>query len=359
MRKSLAVIAALDLVIAFTFSVSFSPAVDAMPAPTPGNIELSVGLAQWGAETEAPEGLSDDEVTATLQDLARPFPAGKSKTAMCETLVSAAQTHELPVGFFVRLINQESGFNPEIVSSAGAQGVAQFMPKVAEEWGLKNPFDPHAALVASARFLRSLYDQFGNWGLAAAAYNGGPTRVQKWIHKGGKLPDETRHYVMTITGVPAEKWVAGKSQDATFSVPARSPCQEVAHLAGAPSEPVETSPRAPKYLEAAVQSGPSPRATVVSPVRTTKVAVVTTKRGTKVAVIQVKGAGKVAAASGKIAQPKAIVASAGTASPRKGKQGKAPAVKVADKPASKSQAKAKDSKKSKGVQVADARGARK
>ena len=116
MRKSLAVIAALCLVIAFAFSVSFPSAVQAMPAPTPGNIELSIGLAQWGAETEAPEGLSDEQVKATLQELARPLPTGKSKTAMCETLVNAAQTHELPIGFFVRLINQESGFNPEIVS---------------------------------------------------------------------------------------------------------------------------------------------------------------------------------------------------------------------------------------------------
>ena len=155
-----------------------------------------------------------------LLDLARPQSAGKTKTDMCETLATAAQMHELPVGFFVRLINQESGFNPEVVSPAGAQGVAQFMPKVAEEWGLKNPFDPHAALVASARFLRSLYNQFGNWGLAAAAYNGGMGRVQKWIDKRGKLPDETRHYVMTITGVPAEKWVNGKPLGAKFSIPA-------------------------------------------------------------------------------------------------------------------------------------------
>lgn len=361
MRKSWAVIAALCLVIAFAFSVSFSASVQAMPAPTPGNIELSIGLAQWGAETEADEGLSDAQVNATLQELARPFPAGKSKTAMCETLVNAAQTHELPIGFFVRLINQESGFDPEIVSHAGAQGVAQFMPAVAKEWGLKNPFDPHAALVASARFLRSLYNQFGNWGLAAAAYNGGMGRVQKWLNKGGKLPDETRHYVMTITGVPAEKWVAGKSQDAKFSVPQRSPCQEVAQQAGAPTEAVVASSRAPKYLEAAVQSGPSPRSTVVAPVKTTKVAVVTVKRGMQVAVIKVKGASKVAAASGKIAQPKAIVADAtASAAQPKGKPGKAnAAVKVAEKPAAKSQAKAAAAKKGKGVQVADARGARK
>jgi len=367
MRKSLAAVAALCLVIAFAFSVS-SSAVQAMPAPTPGNIELSIGLAQWGAETEAPESMSDEQLLATLQDLARPLPTGKSKAAMCETLVTAAQRHDLPVGFFVRLINQESGFNPEIVSHAGAQGVAQFMPKVAQEWGLKNPFDPHEALVASARFLRSLYNQFGNWGMAAAAYNGGMGRVQKWIDKRGKLPDETRHYVMTITGVPAEKWVAGKAQDAKFSIPARAPCQEVAHLADDRNDDIQPSRSREvkvkvKYVEAAApQSGPSPKAAVVAPVQKTKVAVVTVKRGTKVAQVKMKGSSKVAAVTSKIAQPKAIVADAGfTAASPKGKRGKkTDTVKVAEKPASKSQGKAKaGSKKSKGVQVADARAARK
>jgi hypothetical protein len=360
MRKSLAVIAALCVVIAFAFSFSFSTA-QAMPAPAPDNVELSAGLAQWGAETEAPETMSQDEMLATLMELARPFASDKSKTAICETLVSAAQEHELPVGFFVRLINQESGFDPESVSSAGAQGVAQFMPSVAKEWGLSNPFDPHAALVASARFLRSLYDQFGNWGLAAAAYNGGPGRVQKWLRKGGKLPDETRHYVMTITGVAAEKWVAGKSQDAKFSIPARAPCQEVAHLAGTPTE-AAPAPRAAKYIEvAAPQSGPSPRAMVVAPVKT-RVAVVTVKRGTKVAVIKVKSASKVAAVTGKIAAPRSIVADAGVtaALPKPRRDKSAAKVKLAEKPAAKPPVAPKDGKKAKGrVQVADARGARK
>jgi hypothetical protein len=216
------------------------------------------------------------------------------------------------------------------------------MPKVAEEWGLKNPFDPHAALVASARFLRSLYNQFGNWGLAAAAYNGGMGRVQKWIDKRGKLPDETRHYVMTITGVPAEKWVDGKPLGAKFSIPARAPCQEIAHLADTPSKTT-------------VVAGP--------PSKSTSVTVAVVKPGTKVAVIKVKGASKVAAVASKIAEPKAIVASAGfDAALPKDKRQKAAAVKVAGKSPSESQAKPKAAKKGsvKGnVQLADARGARK
>ena len=147
MRKPLAAVAS-SVVIAIAFS-AFSSA-RALPAPEPSNSELSVGLVQWGAETETLPVMGQDEITAILLDLARPLADPASKTAMCETLAAAAQTHALPVGFFVRLINQESGFDAHSVSKAGAQGVAQFMPAVAKEWGLSNPFDPHAALMASA-----------------------------------------------------------------------------------------------------------------------------------------------------------------------------------------------------------------
>jgi hypothetical protein len=356
MRKSLAAVASC-LVLAFSASCFFS--AHAMPAPTPDNVELSTGLTQWGAETEAPETMSKDKMLETLLELARPLPTTTSKTAMCETLAAAAQVHELPVGFFVRLINQESGFNPEIVSHAGAQGVAQFMPKVAQEWGLKNPFDPHAALIASARFLRSLYDQFGNWGLAAAAYNGGMGRVQKWIDKRGKLPDETRHYVMTITGVSAEKWVADRSHH-KFSIPPRAPCQEIAHLADAPSQTVPLPPVRTQVVVAGPPSKMGNVTVVAAKTAARNITIAAVKGGTKVAVIKVKGGSKVATVTGKIAEPKSIVASADSP---KGKRGKAtPAVKLAEKAPPKSQAKAKapDSKKGKGrIQVADARGSRK
>jgi hypothetical protein len=369
MRKSLAVIAARYLVIAFTLSVSFSSAVEAMPAPTPGNIELSIGLAQWGAETEVLPPMSNEEIRETLLQLARPIPPAKSKEAMCETLAGAAQEHDLPVGFFVRLINQESGFNPEVVSHAGAQGVAQFMPRVAEEWGLKNPFDPHAALDASARFLRSLYNQLGNWGLAAAAYNGGIGRVQKWRTNRGKLPEETRNYVKTITGMPAEKWADGKPQLAKFSIPPRAPCQDYAYLADphsndAPPARVQET----KFVQvAATPQGGAPSKVAGIPQSKAKFAIIAVKRGVKVAVINVakatsKVATKLAAVKSKIAAPKAIVAETAAAS-SKGKDNKAAAVKVAEKLAAKPAAKAKDTKKApakgKGVQVADARGARK
>ena len=107
---------------------------------------------------------------------------------ICEAVKAAAEEHDIPIGFFVRLLWQESRFRSEEVSSAGAQGIAQFMPQTAVEMGLRNPFDPLQAIPASAKFLRKLYNQFGNLGLAAAAYNAGGGRIEKWLSRRSSLP---------------------------------------------------------------------------------------------------------------------------------------------------------------------------
>jgi Transglycosylase SLT domain len=150
-----------------------------------------------------------------------------SEAELCETIVSAARTNQLPIGFFTNLIWQESGFNSNAVSRAGAQGIAQFMPQVAEQMGVTDPFDPRQALPAAARLLRSLYGKFGNLGLAAAAYNAGPGRIVDWLANRGKMPIETRNYVLTITGRAVEKWHDVKSALVLFQVPASVPCHRV------------------------------------------------------------------------------------------------------------------------------------
>jgi hypothetical protein len=132
-----------------------------------------------------------------------------SREAICKVLSDAAAENDLPTPLFKRLIWQESRFRSDVVSPVGARGIAQFMPGTAAERGLKNPFDPFQALPASAAFLRDLVGQFGNFGLAAAAYNGGPGRVSRWLEGKGGLPKETRDYVVQITGRPAEHWAEG------------------------------------------------------------------------------------------------------------------------------------------------------
>jgi hypothetical protein len=156
-------------------------------------------------------------------------PRGLSRSGVCATIASVAQTYRLPVPFFANLIWQESSFNPRDISRAGALGIAQFMPKTAVSYGLINPFEPIHALNVAARFLRELHGQFGNLGLAAAAYNAGPGRVSNWLAKRGALPGETRNYVIRITGRVADRWTAAKAAiDPEMSLmPAKAPCAEV------------------------------------------------------------------------------------------------------------------------------------
>ncbi len=126
--------------------------------------------------------------------------------ALCRLIDDSAKTRNLPVAFLTRLIWRESSFKVGVVSPAGAQGVAQFMPGTAKERGLLDPFDPEQAIPHAAHLLSDLKRQFGNLGLAAAAYNGGPTRVSNWLAGSGGLPAETRAYVASITGRTAEEW---------------------------------------------------------------------------------------------------------------------------------------------------------
>ena len=155
----------------------------------------------------------------------------RSADVICETVKAAAEENDIPIGFFVRLLWQESRFRSEEVSSAGAQGIAQFMPQTAVEMGLRNPFDPLQAIPASAKFLRKLYNQFGNLGLAAAAYNAGGGRIEKWLSRRSSLPAETRAYVKIITGHKAETWT--EEENTVYmptDLPQKAPCEGVGGL---------------------------------------------------------------------------------------------------------------------------------
>src|SRR3954451_21615762 len=127
--------------------------------------------------------------------------------ALCRMIEGAAAKHHIPVEFFTRLIWQESSFRTGVVSGAGAQGVAQFMPRTAAERNLSDPFDPEQAIPKSAELLDDLRRRFGNLGLSASAYKGGPARVEAWLGGRGALPGETRNYVSVITGRSADDWV--------------------------------------------------------------------------------------------------------------------------------------------------------
>ena len=156
-----------------------------------------------------------------------------SRTELCSAVVFEAANNKLPIRFFANLIEQESNFRSHVVSHAGAQGIAQFMPGTAAEVGLNDPFEPIQALGASAKFLAYLLDRFGNLGLAAAAYNAGPQRLTDWLAKPkpGGLPAETQHYVKRITGIPVEQWARQDSKGEEVKLPPYAECPQF-HRAG-------------------------------------------------------------------------------------------------------------------------------
>lgn len=175
----------------------------------------------------------------------------------CRALREAAEASGIPVPFFARLIWQESRFRSNEVSEAGAQGVAQFMPETAAEVGLDDPFDPMKALPASAKFLRKLRDDFGNLGLAAAAYNAGPGRIQKWLARESGLPRETRDYVRIITGTNAEDWTERSEALAIrIDLPREAPCEGIGALSKTKDVawvPVNLTPTAANIIRKAEQ----------------------------------------------------------------------------------------------------------
>ena len=149
---------------------------------------------------------------AQTQSPHAPVPKGDATTSVCEIIEAAAKQNALPVDFFTRLIWQESRFHADAIGPATrngerAEGIAQFMPGTAAERKLLAPFSPEEALPKSSEFLAELRAQFGNLGLAAAAYNAGPQRVRDFLAGSRGLPVETRNYVLTITGRPIEDWI--------------------------------------------------------------------------------------------------------------------------------------------------------
>jgi hypothetical protein len=211
---------------------------------------LVVLMSSAGEASAGDEPLSAPAriVHPSVEELARPelqkaddAPESGTREAICLMVESAARANDLPLEFFARVIWQESRFQSDAVgpmtrSGQHAQGIAQFMPGTASERRLLDPFDPVQALPKSAEFLAELRSQFGNLGLAAAAYNAGPRRVQDWLGGKGGMPQETRNYVIAITGSSVDDWAgAGKGGKTPEAAPATTCRQLIALLKRAPN----------------------------------------------------------------------------------------------------------------------------
>ena len=122
---------------------------------------------------------------------------GKYKGQYLALAKAAARKYNVPEDLFLRLVQQESAWKPRARSHKGAIGLAQLMPGTAKLLRV-NPHDPKQNLEGGAKYLRWMYDRYGSWRLALAAYNAGPGAVDKY---GGVPPfRETRNYVKKIWG---------------------------------------------------------------------------------------------------------------------------------------------------------------
>lgn len=153
------------------------------------------------AAVAAPDILST--FTAAVNDTLRKLWQPPAAAAPYLDAIRAAEAkYQLPDDLLARVLHQESRFRPDIIegrtkSSAGALGIAQFMPATAAEMGV-DPLDPFSSIDGAGRYLRRLYNATGDWEKALAAYNWGIGNVQR---KGlGAAPLETRNYTAQILG---------------------------------------------------------------------------------------------------------------------------------------------------------------
>jgi hypothetical protein len=216
----------------------------------------------------AQSGQPDEHQQASQKDNPEPSapPAASANASgpppapgVCEALATVAATNDLPVDFFTRLIWQESRFKPDAISRKGAQGIAQFMPATARSHGLDNPFNSLEAIAKSGELLRGLRREFGNLGLAAAAYNAGSGRVHDWLGGRRPLPRETRAYVRLVTGRAVDEWAAGQINPVGMPATDGVPCNLPVIASGAPN-PDEFARRAEavKPWGVEVVGGPTP-----------------------------------------------------------------------------------------------------
>lgn len=121
--------------------------------------------------------------------------AALRKVPYSELFIKAGAKYDVPPALLAAVAKAESGFNPRVVSSAGAQGLMQFMPGTAREMGV-NPLNPASAVDGAARMLRDLIKDFGSVRLALAAYNAGPGAVRRY--DGVPPYSETQNYVRRV-----------------------------------------------------------------------------------------------------------------------------------------------------------------
>ncbi len=204
-----AIIISVILLMAIITLISLSPLASGLIGEQ-GSIPVFSGIGNWVQGVQLSWQFQAHNNVVKQSQPGQGNPTLPPITLPKSQYIAVAQQDALAVGispdYFVRQINVESGFNPNAVSSAGAVGIAQFLPSTAAGLGI-NPWDPIQALRGAAQLMANYAHQYGgNYAKALAAYNGGTGTVQNAVNNCGAnwlncLPWETRHYIYEIMGI--------------------------------------------------------------------------------------------------------------------------------------------------------------
>jgi soluble lytic murein transglycosylase-like protein len=153
--------------------------------------------AQPSSSSSSFAGALASAQTAATPTTTSPATGTDSSTAFGAEIDAAAASNGIDPALLKGLVSQESGFDPNARSGAGALGLTQLMPGTASSLGVTNPLDPAQSLQGGAKYLRQQLDRFGgDERLALAAYNAGPGAVARY---GGVPPyRETQNYVNSV-----------------------------------------------------------------------------------------------------------------------------------------------------------------
>jgi soluble lytic murein transglycosylase-like protein len=167
----------------------FNPSSSELQGPNFNDV-LDHALNQTGEVTKQVQGVVKDNFTRLPENFEQYI-----ETVSAE--IGSAYNIEIPVNLVKSIIKQESGFNPNAVSHAGAQGLMQLMPATAKSLGVYNSMNPYQNVRGGIKYIAQLLNRFeGNLQKALAGYNAGPEAVARY---GGIPPyKETQNYVQSI-----------------------------------------------------------------------------------------------------------------------------------------------------------------